>query len=121
MASDNQQGGSGGSTPTRHSGRGFASMDPERQRAIASQGGRAAHQRGTGHEFTPEEARVAGSKGGRTAHERGTAHEFDSEQAREAGRKGGEVSGAHRAQQHAGQQHGNLNVDPQSDEGSSGH
>ncbi len=40
--------------------RGFASMDPEQQRAIASQGGRAAHLAGTAHEFTSEEARRAG-------------------------------------------------------------
>lgn len=40
-------------------GRGFASMSPERQRAIASEGGRAAHARGTAHEFTSEEARRA--------------------------------------------------------------
>ena len=72
--------------------RGFASMDPERQRQIASQGGRAAHEKGTAHEFTPEEAREAGSKGGKAAHEKGTAHEFDSEEAREAGRKGGLAS-----------------------------
>ena len=44
--------------------RGFAAMDAERQREIASQGGRAAHQRGTAHEFTPEEARDAGRRGG---------------------------------------------------------
>jgi uncharacterized protein len=44
--------------------RGFASMDPERQRAIASQGGKAAHQSGHAHEFTAEEARLAGRKGG---------------------------------------------------------
>jgi general stress protein YciG len=41
--------------------RGFASMDPEQQREIAAQGGRAAHQKGTAHEFTSEEARKAGS------------------------------------------------------------
>lgn len=45
-------------------GRGFASMDEERQREIASKGGRAAHEKGTAHEFTPEEAREAGRKGG---------------------------------------------------------
>ena len=39
-------------------------MDPEKQRAIASKGGRAAHAKGTAHEFTPEEAREAGRKGG---------------------------------------------------------
>jgi len=44
--------------------RGFASMDVERQRQIASKGGKAAHQRGTAHEFTTEEARLAGRKGG---------------------------------------------------------
>lgn len=49
-------------------GRGFASMDPEKQREIASRGGKAAH-------------------------EKGTANEFDSESGREAGRKGGQASG----------------------------
>jgi general stress protein YciG len=69
--------------------RGFASMDPQKQREIASKGGRAAHEKGTAHEFTPEEAREAGRKGGQAAHSRGTAHKFTSEEAREAGRKGG--------------------------------
>ena len=41
--------------------RGFASMDPEQQREIAAEGGRAAHQKGTAHEFTSEEARKAGA------------------------------------------------------------
>ena len=44
--------------------RGFASMDAERQREIARKGGRAAHEKGTAHEFTPDEARAAGRKGG---------------------------------------------------------
>ena len=44
--------------------RGFASMSPEKQREIASKGGRAAHQKGTAHEWTSEEARNAGRKGG---------------------------------------------------------
>ncbi len=44
--------------------RGFAAMDRARQRAIASEGGRAAHEKGTAHEFTPDEARRAGRKGG---------------------------------------------------------
>lgn len=39
-------------------------MDMEKQRRIASKGGRAAHEKGTAHEFTPEEAREAGRKGG---------------------------------------------------------
>lgn len=68
--------------------RGFASMDVNRQREIASQGGKAAHKKGTAHEFDSEEARRAGKKGGRAAHEKGTAHQFNSEEAREAGRKG---------------------------------
>lgn len=45
--------------------RGFASMDEEKQREIASKGGRAAHEKGTAHEFSSEEAREAGRKGGR--------------------------------------------------------
>jgi len=44
--------------------RGFASMDKERQRTIASKGGQVAHQRGTAHEWTSAEARAAGKKGG---------------------------------------------------------
>lgn len=48
----------------RRSLRGFAAMDPQRQREIASEGGRAAHEKGTAHEFTSEEAREAGRKGG---------------------------------------------------------
>lgn len=44
--------------------RGFASMDPEKQREIARKGGRAAHEKGTAHEFTRDEARAAGRKGG---------------------------------------------------------
>ena len=44
--------------------RGFASMDRLKQREIASKGGKAAHQKGTAHEWTSEEARAAGRKGG---------------------------------------------------------
>ena len=51
----------GASSPKR-SLRGFAAMDPQRQREIASLGGRAAHQSGHAHEFTTEEARAAGKK-----------------------------------------------------------
>ena len=53
----------------RKSNRGFASMDPQRQREIASEGGRAAHEKGTAHEFTSEEAREAGRKGGQARSE----------------------------------------------------
>lgn len=48
--------------------RGFASMNPAKQREIARTGGQAAHQKGTAHEFTSEEARKAGRKGGKAAH-----------------------------------------------------
>lgn len=51
-----------GAGAARRSLRGFAAMDPQRQREIASLGGRAAHQSGHAHEFTTEEARAAGKK-----------------------------------------------------------
>lgn len=44
--------------------RGFAAMDAQRQKEIARKGGKAAHERGTAHEFTADEARAAGRKGG---------------------------------------------------------
>lgn len=66
-------------------GRGFASMDAEKQRSIASLGGRAAHQQGTAHEFSSEEAREAGRKGGEAV-SANRAHMAA------IGRKGGEAS-----------------------------
>ena len=48
--------------------RGFASMDPNKQREIARQGGKAAHAKGTAHEWNHEQARDAGRKGGRASH-----------------------------------------------------
>jgi general stress protein YciG len=48
--------------------RGFASMDRDKQREIASKGGKAAHQKGTAHEWTGEEAKEAGRKGGAASH-----------------------------------------------------
>ena len=47
--------------------RGFASMTPEKQREIASKGGRAAHEKGTAHEWSADEARSAGRKGGQVS------------------------------------------------------
>lgn len=44
---------------------GFASMDDDKQREIASKGGQAAHEKGTAHEFDSDEAREAGRKGGK--------------------------------------------------------
>ncbi|MEW6738104.1 MAG: KGG domain-containing protein [Acidobacteriota bacterium] len=66
--------------------RGFASMDPEKQREIASKGGKAAHAKGTAHEFTSDEARLAGSKGGRIVSQ-------NREHMAEIGRKGGQARG----------------------------
>ena len=60
------QRGQGGGT----SNRGFASMDPAKQRAIAAEGGRAAHAQGVAHEFDSEEARAAGRKGGQARSQR---------------------------------------------------
>ena len=73
------------STTISHSRRGFASISRERQREIAQRGGKAAHEKGTAHEFNSVEASLAARKG----HERGTAHEFTRDEARVAGRKGG--------------------------------
>lgn len=50
--------------------RGFAAMEQDLQRSIASKGGRAAHRKGTAHEFTSDEAKAAGQKGGRVRAQR---------------------------------------------------
>ncbi len=49
------------------SARGFAALDPARQREIASLGGKAAHASGRAHQFNAEEAREAGRKGGQAS------------------------------------------------------
>ena len=72
------------------SNRGFASMDPEKQREIASEGGKAAHEKGTAHEFDSEEAREAGRKGGESVSQ-------DRQHMSEIGRKGGQASGGNRS------------------------
>lgn len=77
-------------TPRTRSNRGFASMDREKQREIASKGGRAAHQKGTAHEFDAGEARAAGRKGGVTVSR-------NKEHMAAIGRRGGEARGANRA------------------------
>jgi hypothetical protein len=69
--------------PRRGKGRGFAGMSEHRQRAIAAEGGRAAHERGTAHEFSVAEARKAGQKGGVTVSR-------DRSHMARIGRKGGE-------------------------------
>lgn len=79
-AGNAQKSGSGTGTPAK---RGFAAMDENQQREIASKGGQAAHQKGTAHEFDSEEARRAGQKGGE-------AVSRDREHMADIGRKGGE-------------------------------
>ena len=54
--------------PQNREGTGFAAMDPDRQREIASMGGRASHESGRGHEWDSREAREAGRLGGLAAH-----------------------------------------------------
>lgn len=83
--------------------RGFASMDPSRQRDIASKGGKAAHAKGTAHEWTADEARRAGRKGGEVV-SRDRAH------MEAIGRAGGEARG--RARQLAAQQAASSNPTP---------
>ncbi len=77
----------------RKSQRGFASLvakDPARMREVAAKGGRAAHARGTAHEFDTEEAREAGRKGGQKVSE-------NREHMAAIGRKGGESRGKRKA------------------------
>jgi general stress protein YciG len=79
------------------SNRGFASMDPNKQKEIASKGGKAAHAQGRAHEFTPDEARTAGRKGGEVV-SRDRAHMAA------IGRAGGQARGRNRALQAAREQ-----------------
>lgn len=85
-AGGNKSGGTGGNAQKSGAApakRGFAAMDQNQQREIASKGGQAAHQKGTAHEFDSEEARRAGQKGGE-------AVSRDREHMADIGRKGGE-------------------------------
>ena len=79
----------------RMSKRGFAAMDPEKQKSIASLGGTAAHAQGRAHEFTPEEAREAGKLGG-------IAISRDSAHMAEIGRRGGLARARNRVKTRAG-------------------
>lgn len=85
MASNSGKGNNEGGRQT--SNRGFAAMDPEMQKAIASKGGQAAHAQGRAHEFNSEEAREAGRKGGE-------AVSRNREHMAEIGRKGGQARGS---------------------------
>ena len=79
-------GASGIGSSSRKSARGFASMDQGKQKEIASKGGRAAHAKGTAHEFDSSEARAAGRKGG-------MAVSRNREHMAAIGRRGGEARG----------------------------
>jgi general stress protein YciG len=93
------------------SNRGFASMDPGKQKEIASKGGRAAHAQGRAHEFTPDEARTAGRKGGEVV-SRDRAHMAA------IGRAGGQARGRNRALQSARDTSPRVEVSPSSGAGS---
>jgi general stress protein YciG len=71
--------------------RGFASMDEEQQKEIASKGGKAAQEEGTAHKLTPEEREEGAKKGGETAQKEGTAHKFTPEEQEEGAKKGGQA------------------------------
>jgi general stress protein YciG len=71
-------------------GRGFASMEADRQREIASKGGKAAHAQGRAHQFTADEARAAGRRGGEVVSR-------DREHMAAIGRAGGQARGRSRA------------------------
>ena len=87
MATESKGDGSkGGGTKAR----GFASMSSDKQREIARKGGRAAHARGTAHEFTADEARAAGKKGGERVSK-------DRSHMAEIGRVGGRTSAGRRS------------------------
>jgi general stress protein YciG len=75
---------------SKKSNRGFASMDSEKQKEIASKGGKAAHAQGRAHEFTADEARSAGRKGGEAVSK-------DREHMASIGRAGGQARGRNRA------------------------
>jgi general stress protein YciG len=92
----------------RHRHGGFDSMDAQKQREIASKGGKQAHRKGTAHEFSSAEAQIAGRKGGEVVSRNrqhmaeigrkgGEAVSRDTKHMAEIGRKGGEERGAHRA------------------------
>jgi len=72
--------------------RGFASMDRAKQREIASKGGKAAHAKGTAHEWTSEEAREAGRKGGMASHRR-RKQMTDGEGGADVTPEGGDITG----------------------------
>ena len=86
-----------GSNVNNTRNRGFASMDDSKQREIASKGGRAAHEKGTAHEFSSDEAREAGRKGGQAVSQ-------NREHMAQIGRRGGEASRGGQKRDQSGRQ-----------------
>lgn len=97
QASNNEQNNSGNGNGRRS--RGFAAMSPERQKQIASEGGRAAHRLGVAHEWNSDEARQAGRKGGQIVSQ-------NREHMSEIGRRGGQNSGGRRSRNNGSQDEG---------------
>ena len=106
-ANGESESGTSGRARGGRSNRGFASMDRSKQREIASKGGRAAHAKGTAHEFNSNEARDAGRKGGvavsrnrehmaAIGRKGGEAVSGDREHMAQIGRRGGEARGGER-------------------------
>jgi general stress protein YciG len=92
MNNNNEMPRSGNGSRTSKSRRGFASMDPLKQKEIASKGGRAAHEQGVAHEWSSDEARAAGRKGGE-------AVSRNKDHMSEIGRRGGEASHSSRSEE----------------------
>ncbi|HTM64891.1 MAG TPA: KGG domain-containing protein [Flavipsychrobacter sp.] len=92
MNNNNEMPRSGNDSRTTKSKRGFASMDPAKQKEIASKGGRAAHQQGVAHQWSSDEAREAGKKGGE-------AVSRNKDHMSEIGRRGGEASHSSRREE----------------------
>lgn len=92
MNDQQQESTSNSSNGRRSSNRGFAAMSPEKQKQIASEGGRAAHKLGVAHEWNSDEARKAGKKGGQIVSQ-------NREHMSEIGRRGGQSSGGRRSRQ----------------------
>jgi general stress protein YciG len=104
MASSNQDNRGGNKQSGDTSNRGFASMDPQKQREIASEGGKAAHASGNAHEFTSEEARKAGSMSHKNDDNRQSASSGSGNKQSGSGSSGGTRGGTPEQHAEAGRQ-----------------
>lgn len=99
-----------GNNQSGTSNRGFASMDPEQQREIAAEGGRAAHASGNAHEFTSEEAREAGK----------LSHGGNRQSGADSGSSSGSSSGSNKQSDSKSSKQSDSGSNKQSDDSSSG-